>query len=67
MKRSEIKRRQYSDGYQCEFDHHYCCWALNHNGWRKMKRSNRKIFKQKFRRETSKEIHDEILNYKEDF
>ena len=56
MKRSEIKRRQYSNGGQCEFDHHYACWAINHNGWSKMKKLNRKLFKKVFRYETHKEI-----------
>lgn len=56
MMRSEVKRRQYSDNYQSEFSHRYCCWANNHNGWSKMKKKNRKLFKKKFRRETYKEI-----------
>lgn len=60
MKRSEITRRQYSDNWQSEFDHQYACWASNHNGWRKMKKKNRKIFKKKFRQETKKEIENEI-------
>ena len=56
MKRSEIKRRQYSNGWQSEFDHHYACWANNHNGWRKMKKLNRKLFKKVFRNETHQEV-----------
>lgn len=60
MKRSEIKRRQFSEMCQSYFDKYYACWANNHNGWRKMKRKNRRIFKKKLRRETAKEI-DEIL------
>lgn len=58
MLRSEIKRRQYSDNGQSEFDHRYAAWAVNHNGWRKMKRKNRKLFKKKFRREIEKEIKE---------
>ncbi len=59
MKKSnEIARRQYSDNYQSEFSHRYACWANNHNGWSKMKKLNRKLFKKKFRRETEKEISD---------
>lgn len=56
MQRSEITRRQYSENYQSKFDHNYACWANNHNGWRKMKKKNRRLFKKKFRRETNKEI-----------
>lgn len=59
MKKSnEIARRQYSDNYQSEFSHRCACWANNHNGWSKMKKLNRKLFKKKFRRETEKEISD---------
>ena len=60
MLRSEIKRRQYSNNGQSEFSHRYACWANNHNGWRKMKKQNRKLFKKKFRRETEKEIKEEM-------
>lgn len=56
MRRSEITRRQYSDRGQSEFSHRYACWANNHNGWRKMKKKNRKLFKKKLREETRKEI-----------
>ena len=59
MKKSnEIARRQYSDNFQSEFSHRFACWANNHNGWSKMKKLNRKLFKKKFRRETEKEISD---------
>lgn len=56
MIRSEISRRQYSDRFQSEFSHHYACLANNHNGWAKMKKKNRRLFKKKFREETRKEI-----------
>lgn len=56
MRRSEIKRRQYSDRGQSEFSHIYACWANNHNGWAKMKKKNRRLFKKKLREETRKEI-----------
>ena len=65
MKRSEIKQRQYSFKWQSEFSHRYACWANNHNGWRKMKKKNRKIFKKKFRDETEKYIMEQ-LNESED-
>lgn len=59
MKKSnEIARRQYSDRYQSEFSHHCACWVSNHNGWSKMKKLNRKLFKKKFRRETQWEINE---------
>lgn len=61
MQRSEITKRQYSDNYQSEFSHMHACWANNHNGWRKMKKKNRKLFKKKFREETRKEI-EQALN-----
>lgn len=61
MQRSEITKRQYSDNYQSEFSHKYACWANNHNGWQKMKKKNRKLFKKKFREETRKEI-EQALN-----
>ena len=60
MKRSEDKRRQFSDNYQSWFSKRYDCWANNHNGWSKMKKRNRKLFKKKFRRETEKEIKKEL-------
>lgn len=56
MIRSEISRRQYSDRFQSEFSHYYACWANNHNGWAKMKKKNRRLFKKKLREETRKEI-----------
>ena len=58
-KRSEIKRRQFSDNYQSYFSKRWATWANNHNGWRKMKK-NRKRFKKKFRNETKKMIEEEI-------
>lgn len=56
MQRSEITRRQYSNKKQLESSHYYASWANNHNGWQKMKKKNRKLFKKKFREETRKEI-----------
>ena len=47
--------------YQSEFSHHYCCWALNHNGWAKQKRMNHKIAMKKDRRIAKKEIEDESI------
>ena len=60
MKRSEIKRRQFSNNKQSWFSHNYACWANNHNGWRKMKKKNRTLFKKKYRREIEKEIENNL-------
>ena len=62
MQRSEIKRRQFSDNYQSWFSKEFACWANNHNGWSKMKKKNRRLFKKKFREETKKEIEEELGN-----
>ena len=63
MQRSEITKRQYSDNYPSEFSHRYACWANNHNGWRKMEKKNRKLFKKKYREETRKEIEQALNQY----
>lgn len=60
MKRSEIKRKQFSNNHQSWFSLDCACWANNHNGWRKMKKKNRKLFKKKYRRETEKEIENDL-------
>lgn len=60
--RSEINRRQFSHKYQSLFSKKYACWANNHNGWSKMKKKHRRIFKRKFRQETRK-IVKEYLDY----
>ena len=60
--RSEINRRQFSDNYQSYFSKKYASWANNHNGWRKMKKKNRKIFKKKFKSETKKYINEFLNN-----
>ena len=62
MKSNEVARRQYSDNGQSEFDHRWACWANNHNGWSKMKKLNRKLFKKKFRSETKKEVDKWLMN-----
>lgn len=41
-------------------NHDYACWANNHNGWRKMKKKNRRLFKKKYRREVEKDINKEL-------
>lgn len=45
--------------HQSYFSKQMATWANNHNGWRKMKKKNRKIFKKKFRKETKEFIEEE--------
>lgn len=61
MKGEEITRRQFSDRAQSNFSKDYAAWANNHNGWSKMKKRNRKLFKKKFRREIDRDIANELL------
>lgn len=65
MKRSEIKRKQFSDNGQSWFEKMYACWANNHNGWSKMKKKNRRRYKKKFREETKKEIREVMEDFGE--
>ena len=61
MKKSEeISRRQFSDCGQSWFSKRYACWANNHNGWSKMKKFNRRLFKRRYRREVNREIEMEL-------
>lgn len=60
MKKSEITRRQFSDNYQSLFSKRWACWANNHNGWSKMKKKNRRLFKKKFKIETEKYIENKL-------
>ena len=46
--RSELKRL--SRKGQSEFDHHYACWAVNHGGWSKAKKLNKKIARKRLKR-----------------
>lgn len=65
MKRSEVKRKQFSDNRQSWFEKMYACWANNHNGWSKMKKRNRRKYKKKFREETKKEIQEVMEEFGE--
>lgn len=60
MKKSnEVSRRQFSEyGQSWFFSKRYACWANNHNGWSKMKKKNRRMFKSKLRQEQNKEIRE---------
>lgn len=48
MKRQAIYRGMLNE--QGEFSRRYACWAMNHRGWAKMKRMNRRIAKKRLRR-----------------
>ena len=63
MNKAEIARRQFSDRRQSWFSKRYACWANNHNGWSKMKKLNRRLFKKKYRREINKEIKNELIDF----
>ena len=67
MKNEEISRRQFSDNVQSWFSKRWACWANNHNGWSKMKKKNRRLFKKKFKREIQKAINDELNSLQEVF
>lgn len=56
MKRQNIYKGKLD--YQSEFSHHFACWANNHRGWAKMKKSNKKIAKKRLRNELRKEINN---------
>jgi len=60
MRKSEITRRQFSENKQSWFSKRWVCWANNHNGWSKMKKKNRRLFKKKYRREINKEAEKEL-------
>lgn len=48
--------------WQSEFDHHFACWANNHEGWAKMKKANKKLAKVKMKRAIDKQVRDEIYS-----
>lgn len=56
-KQNELGR--YADP-QSEFDHHFACWANNHNGWAKMKKFNKKIAKKRLKRVINKQIDQQL-------
>ena len=41
--------------FESEFDHRYACWAYNHRGWAKMKKSNKRLAKKRERNNWKKE------------
>lgn len=42
--------------WQSEFSRKYACWAINHGGWRKMKKQNRRIAKRRLAAEEKDEV-----------
>ena len=40
---------------QSEFDHRYACWAVNHMGWAKMKKFNKRVAKRRLKRAQKRE------------
>lgn len=45
--------------FQSEFDRRFACWALNHNGWAKMKKFNKRLAKRRLRQQIRKEFKEE--------
>ena len=44
--------------FQSEFSPRYACWAYNHRGWAKMKKSNKKLAKKREKRAWQKEAKE---------
>ena len=53
MKRGNIWKGRL--GWQSEFSHRFACWANNHNGWAKAKKSNKRVAKRRLKQEWKKE------------
>ena len=49
--------------FQSEFSHRYACWANNHNGWSKMKKKNRKLAKNRLKREVDKIVDESLMDW----
>ena len=46
--------------FESEFSHKFACWAKNHMGWAKMKKSNKKLAKRRMKQKLKKEMKEEI-------
>lgn len=57
MKRQNIWKG-FIDIWQDEFEHRFACWANNHNGWAKAKKSNKRLAKKREKRELEKEMRE---------
>ena len=53
MKRDNIWKGKLD--WQSEFSHRFACWANNHNGWAKAKKSNKRVAKRRLKQEWKKE------------
>lgn len=56
-----MKKQNYLKGYfndESEFSHRWACWANNHMGWAKMKKSNKRIAKRREKRDLVKRIKE---------
>ena len=56
-----MKKQNYLKGYldfESEFSHRWACWANNHMGWAKMKKSNKRIAKRREKRDLVKQIKE---------
>ena len=42
--------------HQSEFSHLFACWALNHQGWAKMKAYNRRLAKRRLRQRDRRQM-----------
>ena len=45
--------------HQSEFSRRYACWAINHGGWRRMKKQYRRISKRRLYRENDYKNQEE--------
>ena len=57
MKRMNIYKG-YIPRWPDEFSHRWACWAYNHRGWAKQKKTNKRLAKKRERRTLRKEIKD---------
>lgn len=64
-----MKRQNYFKSHlpwQSEFDHKYACWAVNHRGWAKCKKANKKLAKTREKRAWQGEASRAIMSEKEE-
>ena len=58
MKRANIWKGKLD--WQSEFSHTFACWANNHNGCAKAKKSNKRVAKRRLKQEWKKEEQHEL-------
>ena len=61
-KKQNIYKGFYDWSNNDEFSHHYACWAINHMGWAKMKKFNKKLAKRRLKQKMRKELEKELKN-----